>query len=277
MSSASDIRVTAVVSAAVVLMLAGCAAQPRASGPPQLRVCADPNNLPFSNQSGEGFENRLAEIVAADLGREVRYTWWPQRRGFVRNTLNGHVCDVVMGVPAGDELTRTTHPYYRSTYVFVTRRRGSVHVHSFDDPLLKTARVGIHVVGDDYSNVPPGEALARRGILGNVRGYSIFGDYARPNPPAELIAALARGDIDVAIAWGPLAGYFATRERVPLDLTPVPRDSDPVLRYEYAIAMGVRRDDADLSAELDRFIIRRKAAIDTLLRKYGVPLVGGEA
>lgn len=239
-----------------------------------LRVCADPNNLPFSNDRGEGFENRIAELAAADLGRPLSYTWWPQRRGFIRNTLAAGRCDLVIGVPVSFELTATTRPYYRSTYTFVTRR-GARAPHSFDDPILRRLRIGLHVIGDDYANVPPAQALAARGIVDNVRGYSIYGDYSTPNPPAALIRAVADGEVDVAVAWGPLAGYFARRETVPLDVRPVAPDRDgPLLVFAFDIAMGVRRDDAALRGVLDRFLGRRQGDIRSILRGFGVPLAG---
>jgi mxaJ protein len=238
-----------------------------------LRVCADPNNLPFSNELGQGFENRLAEMTARALGRSLRYRWWPQRRGFVRTTLNAESCDVIMGVPAGYEMTATTRPYYRSTFVFVMRKGERTPITSLDDPRLKSARIGVHVVGDDGGNIAPAQALIERGMAGNIRGYSIYGDYSRPNPPADLLAALARKDIDVAIAWGPLAGYFASREPVPLELAPVLPERDGGLPFSHSIAMGVRRADTALLDQLNAFITARQWEIDQLLGAFGVPLV----
>ena len=238
-----------------------------------LRVCADPNNLPFSNDRGEGFENALAELVARELGRTVRYTWWPQRRGFIRNTLQAGDCDVVMGVPADYELARTTRPYYRSSYVFVTRSDDPVQVQSLDDESLRRVRIGLHVIGDDYANVPPAQALANRGIVGNIRGYSIYGDYSKPNPPAALIAAVAQHEIDVAIAWGPLAGYFASRQPVSLTVTPITPDRDGAVPFVYEIAMGVRRGDDALHGQLEDVIGTRRKEIEQILRDFGVPLL----
>ena len=178
-----------------------------ARGERVLRVCADPNNLPFSNEREEGFENRLAELLARELGAErVEYTWWAQRRGFFRNTLNAGLCDVVMGVPSSVELAATTRPYYRSTYVFVTRADRGLDIRSLDDEALRRVRVGVSIIGDDYANAPPAHALAQRGIVGNVVGFSVYGDYAQPNPPARIVEAVAAGDVDVAVVWGPLAG-----------------------------------------------------------------------
>lgn len=235
-----------------------------------LRVCADANNLPFSNARGEGFENRLAELVARDLGKRVAYTWWPQRRAFVRHTLGAHACDLVMGVPADYRLTLNTRPYYRSTYVFVMRRKDRLALRSFDDPRLHDLRIGLHTIGDDYANVPPAAALARRGIIANVRGFPITGDYAQADPPHVLLDALAAGRIDVAIAWGPLAGYFAAREPVALDIAAVspPRDALPMT---FAIAAGVRRDDVALRDAIDRALARNRARIQALLTQYRIP------
>lgn len=239
-----------------------------------LRVCADPNNLPFSNRRGEGFENRLAELIAAELGAALEYTWWAQRRGFVRNTLRAGLCDLVVGIPSSVELVLATRPYYRSTYVFVTRTADGPAVRSFDDAVLRTARIGVHVIGDDYANPPPAHALANRGIVRTVVGYSIYGDYREPSPPARLIEAVARGDVDVAIAWGPLAGYFARRQPVPLTLVPVaPQIELPFLPMVFDIAMGVRRGEEAWRDELDALLLRRRADIEALLRRYGVPLI----
>jgi quinoprotein dehydrogenase-associated probable ABC transporter substrate-binding protein len=237
------------------------------------RVCADPNNLPFSNDKGEGFENHIATLIARDLGERVEYTWWAQRRGFVRNTLNAGDCDVILGVPVGYGMTRTTHPYYRSTYVFVTRRDRGLHIASLDDPALRSLRVGVHLIGDDYANSPAAHSLARRGITSNVVGYTLYGDYSQPNPPARLIEAVEKGDIDVAVAWGPLAGYFARRSAVPLDLRPVTPQQDGVMQYAFAIAMGVRRRDTTRAAVLNAELTRLQPDIDRILADYGVPLL----
>jgi quinoprotein dehydrogenase-associated probable ABC transporter substrate-binding protein len=240
-----------------------------------LRVCADPNNLPFSNQRGEGFENRLARLAARDLGLTLRYTWWPQRRGFIRNTLNAGLCDVIMGVPAGFDPVSTTRPYYRSTYALVYPQQAGYQLRSLDDPRLRELKLGLHFIGDDYANPPPAAALARRGIVANVAGFSIYGDYREPNPPARLIEAVAEGRVDAAIAWGPLAGYFAGRQRLPLAVVPLatPAGAEP---FEYSIAVGVRKGDAALRDRLDRFLEKRRPEIARLLAEFRVPLVPEE-
>ena len=240
-----------------------------------LRVCADPNNLPFSNERGEGFENRIAELIARDLGAKVEYTWWAQRRGFFRNTLKAGLCDLVAGVPSGFEMALTTSPYYRSTYVFVYRKASGLDVRSFDDPVLRRVRVGVQMIGDDFSNTPPAHALTNRHIIGNVRGYTLYGDYSKPNPPADIIAAVARGEVDVAVVWGPLAGYFAPRQKAALAVVPVsPQVDVPFLPFVYDIAMGVRRGDNALRDEIEEVLERRRGEIERILDEYGVPRVG---
>lgn len=235
-----------------------------------LRVCADPNNLPFSNSAGEGFENRLAQLVGDALGERVEYTWWAQRRGFIRNTLKEGRCDVVMGVPSDYGMALTTQPYYRSSYVLLYRRDRGYGLHSLDDPRLRKLKIGVHVMGSD--NPPPSIALARRGIVDNVIGYSLYGDYREANPPARLIDAVARGDVDVAIAWGPLAGYFAQQAGARLEVVPLPPNAPP-LPFQFSISMGVRRGDQALKNRLDAVLRQKQPQIDALLRQYGVPLV----
>jgi mxaJ protein len=241
---------------------------------PELRVCADPNNLPFSNSKGEGFENRIAELVARDMGARVKYTWWAQRRGFIRNTLNASECDVVIGVPASFDLTAVTAPYYRSSYVFVSRTDRHLGVRSFDDPVLHRLRIGVQLVGDDGANTPPVHALGARGIRGNLKGYLVYGDYRKANPPSAIIDAVAKGDIDLAIAWGPLAGYFANRQGTPLDIVPVSPQIDlPFLPEVFDISMGVRRQDKALRDRLDGIIEREKEPIQAILDSYHIPRI----
>jgi mxaJ protein len=265
-----------IVVFALALLSAQCAHQaaaPQASESRRVvRVCADPNNLPFSNQQLEGFENKIAALVADRIGAKLEYVWWAQRRGFIRSTLRAGVCDVVMGLPSRLQQAATTHPYYRSSYMFVTRR-GTRQPSSFDDPLLKTARVGVHIIGDDFSNSPPAHALTNRGLIDNVRGYSVYGDYRSPSPPANLIRAVSAGEIDVAIAWGPLAAYFARSSPVPLQLTRVIPDEDPPFPFVFDMSMAVARSNRALLEELNHVIAGNKAAIDDILRDYAVPVI----
>ena len=266
---------SAITSALLLAATAACgsASEVRTSTR-DLRVCADPNNLPFSNRQREGFENRIADLIARDMGRTVKYTWWAQRRGFVRNTLNAGDCDLIVGVPASFDLTAVTNPYYRSSYVFVTRHDRNIHIASYDDPILKKLRIGVQLVGDDGANTPPVHALGQRGIRGTLKGYLVYGDYRQPNPPARIVDAVAKGEVDVAIVWGPLAGFFAARQAVRLDIDPVSPQVDlPFMPQVFDIAMGVRRDDATLLRRLQDAMRRHQPEIDAILAEYGVPRV----
>lgn len=236
-----------------------------------LRICADPNNLPFSKQDGSGFENKIAAIVAEELDANLSYTWFAQRRGFLRNTLNAGTCDVVMGYPRNYQLLRSTRPYYRSSYVFV-RRAGDPPISGYDDPALRNLQIGVQLIGDDGANTPPVAALAKRGITTNVRGFPVYGDYRKDAPLAPIMDAVGNGTLDTAIVWGPTAGYFATRERVPLTLTPILFDSAMLAQpMTFDIAIGVRKGELALSDEIDRALRKRRADVDAVLKSYGVP------
>jgi mxaJ protein len=242
---------------------------------PVLRVCADPNNLPFSNRAGEGFENRLAALIARERHARLDYVWWAQRRGYVRNTLNAGACDLWPGVASSVEMLATSRPYYRSTYMFVTRAGANLAGLSLDDPRLRRLRLGVQLVGDDGSNTPPAHALARRGLIANVRGFMLYGDYRRANPPAAIMEAVARGEIDVGLVWGPLAGYFAGRATVPLRLEPVtPWLDDARLPMVYDISVGVRRNELPLLRDVDAILAAHQAEIRDLLGRYHIPLAG---
>jgi quinoprotein dehydrogenase-associated probable ABC transporter substrate-binding protein len=238
-----------------------------------LRVCSDPENMPFSNQKLEGFENRIAAVIAKELGTTVSYTWWGQRRGFIRNTMNATLeegrCDLVIGVPEGYDLVSTLPPYYRSTYVFVYPRGKGIAVKSLDDPALKKLKIGVHLLGDDYTNPPPVHELSKRGVVENVVGFSTF--YSAENPPRTIIDAVASGRVDLAIVWGPIAGYFAARQRVAMELVPVPSGKGD-LPFAFNIAMGVKKGDEALKAKVDRARRNRSAEINAILKEYGVPL-----
>jgi quinoprotein dehydrogenase-associated probable ABC transporter substrate-binding protein len=254
--------------AAFVLLVA--ASPPLAAAP--LRVCSDPNNLPFSNQRQEGFENRIAELIARELKTSVQYYWHAQRRGFVRNTLNAHKCDVIVGVPSSFELALTTRPYYRSTYVFVTRKDRKLAISGFDDPQLKKLRIGVQMIGDDYASSPPAHALANRGIVRNITGYSVYGDYSKQNPTRVIVDAVAKGEVDVSAVWGPTAGYFMRKTGVPLVATPVSPQIDlPFLPFVFDISMAVRRGETALRDRLNEILERRAEDIEAILRDYGVP------
>ena len=234
----------------------------------ELRVCADPSNLPFSNNRLEGFENKIVAVLAADLKAEVRYVWWAQRRGFIRNTLNENLCDLIPGIASGVERVATTRPYYRSGYVFVSRGGG---ITSLDDPGLRDLTIGVQMIGDDFANTPPAHALSRRGLVGNVRGYSVLGDYAAEDRLGKIVEAVSQGEIDLAVVWGPVAGFYARRQSG-LTLAPVsPRMDGPTLPMVFDISMAVRRDDTARHAEIDGALRRKRAEIDDILAQYGVP------
>ena len=255
-------------------VLAGFNTRDVAAHPDLLRVCGDPNNLPYSNARLEGFENELAAMVAEELGRDTAWVWFPQRRGFARQTLRAGRCDLIAGVPSSYELALTTAPYYRSTYVFVTRVDRDIDVASLDDPRLRSLRIGLHTIGDDYSNGPGADALARRGIVDNVVGYSIYGNYSEDTPPARLIEAVAKSDIDVAIAWGPIAGWAAKQVDVPLRLEAVtPQIDPPFTPFVYDMSMAVRRGEDTLKARVEQALEKRAPEVRALLERYGVPIV----
>jgi len=252
------------------LLLCGCGLSCAAA--PVLRICSDPNNLPYSNQQRQGFENQIAELIAKDLGMEVSYFWFPQREKFFQKTLNSGVCDVVMGVPSGFDEADVTEPYYRSTYVFLSRRDRNLHIDSFDDPQLKALRIGVHVLGEEDDSLPPVHALTSRGIVRNLVGYSIFGNLAESNPSADLIAAVTKKDVDVAVVWGPLAGYFTQHSAVPLQISPIEKDlKNPGLPLTFDIGMGVREGNVKLKQQLNAELSRRHTEIEQILRSYGVP------
>lgn len=268
------VRSQAARAAVVALAICSCWAGRAPAQTGELRVCADPNNLPFSDARETGFENRLAAMVATELREPVSYTWWAQRRGFIRNTLNAGHCDVIIGVPAHYDPVELTRPYYRSSYVFVSRADRHLDISLLTDPRLRHLRIGVHLVGADGSNPPPVQALGEEGIVTNVVGYSIYGDYHQDAPPTRLIEAVENGDIDVALAWGPLAGFAAKSSPVPLRLAIVQNGTEfTPLQFQFDIAMGVRKGDHALRQQLDAVILNKQSAIRSLLEQYGVPLV----
>jgi mxaJ protein len=244
-----------------------CSAQAAAPGA-ALRVCADPDNLPFSSADGAGFENRIAELVARELKVQLQYAWLPQRRGFVRKTIGSRLCDVFIGVPAGLKRVLTTRAYYRSGYVFVNPGSASHPLVSFDDPRLPALAIGVQLIGDDLAATPPSHALAERGATEHVVGYPVYGDGPAA---ARAVADLAAGRLDAALLWGPQAGYFAAHSAVPLQLTPAHAPPGAAEPFEFAMAMGVRKGDVALRDALDAVIARRGAEIDVILDAYRVP------
>ena len=236
--------------------------------PKTLRVCADPNNLPFSNDKGEGFENRIAEFLAKKLGKDLAYTYYPGATGFVRNTLNAHLCDVILGMPQGNDLVQPTNPYYRTTYAIVTRAGSELDgLKTLDDPGLKEKphRIGL------VANTPPGNVLAMNGLMASVKPYALMIDTRVESSGAAMMHDLEKGDIDVALLWGPIAGYYAKHSSVKLNVTPLPET--PGARMAFRIGFGVRHSDQNWKRELNTLIAQNKIELERILRDYGVPLL----
>jgi quinoprotein dehydrogenase-associated probable ABC transporter substrate-binding protein len=235
--------------------------------PKVLRVCADPRNLPFSNQSGEGFENKLAEFLGSKLNKQVAYTWYPQAPGFVRNTLAALKCDVIMGYPQGSDLVQTTNPYYRTAYALVFKPgSGFEGIETLADPRLKQKRLGV------IAGTPPSTFMATSGLMARAKPYPLVVDTRVDNSIELMIKDLMAGDIDVGVLWGPLAGYYAKQTNPPLIVLPLTREgSGPPMIYR--IAMGVRASDQQWKRQLNQMIRDNQAAINHLLLGFGVPLL----
>src|SRR5215467_5188521 len=235
--------------------------------PKVLRVCADPHNLPFSNDKGEGFENKLVELLAQKLNRTLAYTWYPQSVGFVRNTLGARRCDVIPGFPQGDELVQSTNPYYRTAYALVIRPGdGLDDLDSLADPRLKTKRIGI------VAGTPPATYLAVNGLMGKAKPYPLVVDTRVESSAVAMMADLESREIDVAIMWGPIAGYYARLADPRMRVALLTKDSGgPQLAYR--IAMGVRATDQNWKRLLNRLIAENRAEIEQLLTGFGVPLL----
>ena len=232
----------------------------------ELRVCGDPDNLPFSNKKLEGFENKIAEVIAKEVGAELTYYWWPHQRGLIRNTLRAGQCDVLISVPQGWEPVLWTRPYYRSGYVIVYPKAKGHKITSLDDPVLKQLKIGVYV------NSPPAEALAEKGIVKNMVGYNPL-DYQQDRP-GKIIEDLIAGEIDVAVVWGPVAGYAVKKLNASsLELIPLQDGKDPGTPFTFEFSMGVREGNTALKAQLEEALGKRQAEIRKVLEDYGVPLL----
>jgi quinoprotein dehydrogenase-associated probable ABC transporter substrate-binding protein len=233
--------------------------------PKTFRVCADPSNLPFSNEAGEGFENKLAQLFAQKLGKPVSYTYFPQVIGFVRNTLNALSCDVIMGVAVGDDLVQTTNPYYRTTYALVFRPDSGLDaIESLEDPRLKGKHLGV------IAGTPPATVFVQQGLMALAKPYALTVDTRIESPTRDMIHDIATGQIDAGVLWGPIGGYYAQRETPHLIVAPLLKEQE---RMDFRIAMGVRRSDQDWKRRLNRLIAENKSEIDRILTDYGVPLL----
>lgn len=231
-----------------------------------LKVCADPNDLPYSNDKKEGFENRIAEIVGGALGLKVDYVWFPQVIGFVRNTLGAYRCDVVIGTVAGDELMQTTNPYYFTTYVMFYRSDRGHDFTGLQDPRLAKLRLG--VVGA----TPPSDLLVRHGLMENAKPYQLTVDTRVELPTHQMVEDVVHGVIDVGFLWGPIAGYYQKHDKLPLTLEPL-ADEPGAPRMAYHIAMGVRSNEPEWRRRINAVIIHKEPQITAVLRDYGVPLL----
>jgi mxaJ protein len=244
-----------------LLLITGVAVQAQTD---ELRVCADPNNRPFSSLDQNGFENRIAAVVARNLNARLIYVWQRMGRGFVREYLDKGQCDLVIGIPTNYRSVLSTSPYYRSSYMFVARQRGTA-IPSLDSAALRGLKIGIQVLDEQYT--PPGEALARRGLQSSIVGFDTSGDGAD-----SIVQAVADRKLDLAIVWGPLAGYFAKTSGQDLKLTPVEPEVDPPgLPFTFAISMGVRKGDVALREKLEKILVERRSEIRGILEEYGVP------
>lgn len=267
-----------VAFAAMVALLAGrdvARAQANDSGdlsielvdPKVLRVCADPRNLPFSNDKGEGFENKLGELFAEKLQKRLDYMYFPQATGFVRMTLSAHRCDVIMGFPQGDDLVQGTNPYYRTAYAMVVKSgSGLEDVETLEDARLKGKHIGI------VAGTPPATNMALNGLMTNAKPYPLMIDTRYDSSAAAMVDDLAKGEIDVAILWGPMAGYYAKKSNPPLHVTPLVKETTGP-KLVYRIGMGVRGADQNWKRQLNRLIQENQPAINKILLDFGVPLL----
>lgn len=234
-----------------------------------LRVCSDPASLPFSNHKQQGFENKIADLLAQDLKVPVKYTWYPDATGFLRNTLNARRCDLVMGIASGAELVLNTNPYYRSSYVIVTRRKDNLDITELNDPRLKKLRIGL------TAGTPPSDVIAGQGLMGNVRPYQLVVDTRFNSPGKLMIEDLAKGEIDVALLWGPIAGYYAKNFGDQLIVTPLVKEAKDA-RMDFYITMGVRPNEIEWKRQVDKLIQGNRDKIVAILKDYGVPLLDAQ-
>lgn len=235
--------------------------------PHVLRVCADPRNMPFSNEKGEGFENKLAELLAAKLQKRLDYVFFPQATGFVRMTLGAHRCDVIMGFPQGDDIAQGTNPYYRTSYALVTKDgSGLEDVATLEDSRLKDKRIGI------VAGTPPATNMAVNGLMAKAKPYPLMIDTRIDSSASAMMKDLAAGDIDAAVLWGPMAGFYAKSADPPLHIAPLVKETTGP-RLVYRIGMGVRSGDQNWKRLLNRLIQENQPAINKVLLDFGVPLL----
>lgn len=236
-----------------------------------LRVCADPDNMPLSDSTGAGLENKLAELMAKTWNSKLQYVWWAAPRGMMR-MLNGFYCDVTLQMPVLSDMAGVTRPYYRTSYVLVQRKDAPHRVAGLDDPALKKMKIGVHLFASDGENTPPAMALSSHGVVGNLVGFSTtyIGGH---NKPEDIIKAVVDRTIDVAFVWGPIAGYYAKQIGADLQLTPIESDSVSGIPFSFAMGMATRRRDRQFKDSLEKFITSKQPEIQALLQQYGIPLL----
>ena len=234
-----------------------------------LRVCSDPHNLPFSDQQGNGFENKIAEVFAQSLKVPLRYVWYPNSIGFLRNTLRARQCDLVMGIASGAEMVQSTNPYYRSGYVIVTRKADQLAITSMDDPKLRDLKIGL------TAGTPPSDIAVRSGLIGNVRPYPLFVDTRYDSPGKQMIEDLLQKKIDIALLWGPIAGYFARDHASDLTIEPL-KTEQANLQLDFYIAMGVRPGENKWKNQVNDLMRQNQGKIATILHDYGIPTLDNQ-
>ena len=267
--AAADLIAAAGISLAALLMTTGSAtAQPAdLVSRTALRVCADPANMPFSNEAGEGFENKIAELLAADLKLPLEYTWFPQVTGFVRNTLGAKRCDLVMGYVAAGEVIQNTNPYYRSAWVLVLPKdRGLDGIEALDDARLKGKRLGI------VAGAPPATVMATNGLMAHAKPYALMVDRRYESPAEEMLRDIKAGEIEAGILWGPIAGYYVKKSGMPLAVVPLLHETKTV-PMTYRITLGLRHNKTEWKHRLNDFLDVYRVEIQSILLQYGVPLL----
>ena len=232
----------------------------------ELKVCADPNNLPYSDEKKEGFENKIAELMGGELGLKVDYAWFPQVIGFVRNTLRARLCDIVMGTVAGDEIMQTTNPYYFTTYVMFYRSDKALAIEGAQDARLTGLRLGV------VAGTPPADLLVRHELMSHTKPYALTVDTRAEAPTHQMVQDVIDGTIDVGFLWGPIAGYYRKHDNLPLTMVPL-KDEPGAARMEYHIAMGVRANEPEWRRHINAAILKRQRDMTAILRDYGVPLL----
>ncbi len=260
--------VVMLVAAAFCSLPAGLRAQTsEAVDRATLRVCADPANMPYSNKAGEGFENKIAELFAADLGVPVEYTWYPSTVGFIRNTLRDRKCDLILAAPTGSELLQNTNPYYRSAYAIVSRKDAGLTAKTLADPVMKSLRIGV------VAGTPPATLIARYSLFDQMRPYHLMVDTRFESATTRMVEDIVKGEIDIGLLWGPIAGYWAKVQNPPLVVTPLKTTVEEGVRVDFRIHMGLRYREPEWKLRLNNLIADNQDQIYAILHQYGVPLL----